>query len=48
VQLLNAGASVAVIVPAALVVNARMLLYSAALAPQTAAWAARWRWLGVP
>ena len=31
---------------AALVVNARMLLYSAALAPYTAAWPGRWRWLG--
>ena len=30
----------------ALVVNARMLLYSAALAPHTAGWPARWRWLG--
>ena len=31
---------------AALVVNARMLLYSAALAPHAAGWPARWRWLG--
>ena len=46
VQLLDAGASAVLVVLAALVVNARMLLYSAALAPHTAAWPARWRWLG--
>jgi len=34
------------VVLGALVVNARMLLYSAALAPHTAGWRARWRWLG--
>ena len=33
-----------VVVLAALVVNARMLLYSAALAPHTADWPTRWRW----
>jgi predicted branched-subunit amino acid permease len=44
VQLLDRGASVAVVVLAALVVNARMLLYSAALAPHTADWSARRRW----
>ena len=36
VQLLDTGANVIVVVLAALVVNARMLLYSAALAPHTA------------
>ena len=46
VQLLDAGASAVLVVLGALVVNARMLLYSAALAPHTAAWPARWRWLG--
>jgi len=46
VQLLGAGASVGVVVLGALVVNARMLLYGAALAPYTAAWPGRWRWLG--
>jgi branched chain amino acid efflux pump len=46
VQLLDAGASVVVVVLGALVVNARMLLYSAALAPHTAEWPVRWRWLG--
>jgi branched chain amino acid efflux pump len=46
VQLLDAGASAVLVVLAALVVNARMLLYSAALAPHTAAWPARYRWLG--
>jgi predicted branched-subunit amino acid permease len=46
VQLLDAGASAVVVVLGALVVNARMLLYSASLAPHTAAWAARWRWAG--
>jgi len=46
VQLLGAGASVGVVVLGTLVVNARMLLYGAALAPYTAAWPGRWRWLG--
>jgi predicted branched-subunit amino acid permease len=46
VQLLDSGASVIVVVLAALVVNARMLLYSAALAPHTHDWPARWRWTG--
>jgi predicted branched-subunit amino acid permease len=46
VQLLSAGASGVVVVLAALIVNARMLLYGAALAPHAAAWSARWRWLG--
>jgi len=46
VQLLDTGASATVVVLAALVVNARMLLYSAALAPHTADWPARWRWAG--
>jgi predicted branched-subunit amino acid permease len=43
VQLLDTGASVAVVALGALVVNARMLLYGAALAPYTAAWPGRWR-----
>lgn len=46
VRLLDAGASTGVVVLGALVVNARMLLYGAALAPYTAAWPGRWRWLG--
>ena len=46
VQLLDAGAGVVLVVLGALVVNARMLLYSAALAPHTAAWPAQRRWLG--
>jgi predicted branched-subunit amino acid permease len=45
VQLLDAGASVVLVVLGALVVNARMLLYSAALAPHSAAWPAHRRWL---
>lgn len=44
VQLLNAGANAAVVILGALVVNARMLLYSASLAPHAAAWPRRWRW----
>ena len=40
VQLLNTGANGLVVVLAALVVNTRMLLYSAALAPHTTAWPA--------
>jgi len=43
VQLLDAGACMGVVVLGALVVNARMLLYGAALAPYTAAWPGRWR-----
>ena len=46
VQMLDAGAGAVLVVLGALVVNARMLLYSAALAPHTAGWRARWRWLG--
>lgn len=46
VQLLGAGANAAVVILAALVVNARMLLYSASLAPHAAAWPTRWRWMG--
>jgi len=45
VQLPGAGASAGVVVLGALVVNARTLLYGA-LAPYTAAWPGRWRWLG--
>jgi predicted branched-subunit amino acid permease len=44
VQLLGAGASSAVTVLAALVVNARFLLYSAALAPHVGDWPRRGRW----
>lgn len=44
VQLLGAGAGAAVTVAAALVVNARFLLYSAALAPHVAGWPRRARW----
>ena len=46
VHLLDTGASPVVVILAALVVNARMLLYSAALAPHTAAWPAHRRWFG--
>jgi branched chain amino acid efflux pump len=44
VQLLGAGAGAAVTVLAALVVNARFLLYSAALGPHVADWPRRGRW----
>ncbi|MBC3191014.1 AzlC family ABC transporter permease [Pseudonocardia sp. C8] len=44
VQMLGSGASAPVVVAAALVVNARMLLYSASLAPHARDWPARWRW----
>ena len=46
VQLLAAGTSGVVVVLAALIVNTRMLLYGAAMAPHAAAWPARWRWFG--
>jgi predicted branched-subunit amino acid permease len=46
VQLLGAGGSAAVVIAGALVANARMLLYSASLAPHARAWPNRWRWLG--
>lgn len=46
VQLIDAGAGPAVVVLGALVVNARMVLYSASLAPHTRDWPARWRWAG--
>lgn len=46
VQLLGAGASAAVVVACALVVNARMLLYGASLAPHASGWPGRSRWLG--
>jgi predicted branched-subunit amino acid permease len=45
VRLLDTGAGVTIVVLGALVVNARMLLYSAALAPYAAAWPGRSRWL---
>lgn len=41
VQLLGAGASAGVVIAAALIVNARMLLYSA-----SRQWRSRWRWVG--
>jgi predicted branched-subunit amino acid permease len=44
VQLLGTGANAAVVVAAALMVNARLALYSATLAPHAAAWPARRRW----
>jgi predicted branched-subunit amino acid permease len=47
VQLIDAGAGPVVVILGALVVNARMLLYSASLAPHTRDWPARWRW-GAP
>jgi predicted branched-subunit amino acid permease len=46
VRLLDAGASVIVVVLGTLVVNARMLLYSAALGPHAAGWPGRSRWFG--
>ncbi|MCD2195376.1 AzlC family ABC transporter permease [Actinomycetospora endophytica] len=46
VQLLDAGANAIVVILGALVVNARMLLYSASLAPHAGDWPARWRWAG--
>jgi predicted branched-subunit amino acid permease len=45
VTMLDAGAGALLVVAAALVVNARMLLYSASLAPHAAAWPRRWRWV---
>jgi predicted branched-subunit amino acid permease len=46
VQLLDKGADAVVVILGALVVNARMLLYSASLAPHADGWPARWRWAG--
>jgi predicted branched-subunit amino acid permease len=46
VQLLDAGANTMVVILGALVVNARLLLYSASLAPHAGGWPTRWRWLG--
>ncbi|MGD9987729.1 AzlC family ABC transporter permease [Pseudonocardia sp.] len=46
VQLLGAGADVAVVVLGALVVNSRMLLYSASLAQHATGWSRRARWAG--
>ena len=45
VQMLDGGARAVLVVLGALVVNARLLLYSAAIAPHTTGWRARWRWL---
>ncbi len=44
VGLLDDGADAAVVIACALVVNLRMLLYSASLAPHVRAWPGRWRW----
>ena len=44
VGLLDDGAGAAMVIAGALVVNARMLLYSASLAPHVRAWPGRWRW----
>ena len=46
VQLLGAGANVAVVIAGALVVNSRMLLYSASLGTHATGWPRRWRWAG--
>jgi predicted branched-subunit amino acid permease len=46
VTLLDGGAGAVLVVVAALVVNARMLLYGASLAPYAAEWPRRWRWIG--
>ncbi|WP_433502204.1 AzlC family ABC transporter permease [Pseudonocardia halophobica] len=46
VTLLDGGAGAVLVVAAALVVNARMLLYGASLAPYAAEWPRRWRWIG--
>jgi predicted branched-subunit amino acid permease len=46
VQLLDAGGSAAVVIVGALVVNARLLLYSASVAPHVRGWRGRWRWVG--
>lgn len=46
VTLLDGGAGAVLVVVAAVVVNARMLLYGASLAPYAAEWPRRWRWLG--
>ncbi len=46
VRLLASGAGAAVIVVSALIVNARLLLYSASLAPHAREWSARSRWAG--
>ncbi|HEY2194329.1 MAG TPA: AzlC family ABC transporter permease [Actinomycetospora sp.] len=46
VQLLAGGAPAVVVVAASLVVNARLLLYSASLAPYARGWPRRWRWAG--
>jgi predicted branched-subunit amino acid permease len=46
VTLIDGGAGAVLVVLAALVVNARMLLYGASLAPYAAEWPRRWRWIG--
>ncbi len=44
VQLLTAGSTAAVVIATALVINARHLMYSAALAPHFREFPSRWRW----
>lgn len=46
VQMTDSGASAVVVVSAALIVNARHLLYSASMAPYARAWPRRRRWGG--
>jgi predicted branched-subunit amino acid permease len=46
VQLIDAGANAVVVILGALVVNARLLLYGASLAPHARDWPVRWRWFG--
>ena len=45
VQLVTAGSAAAVVIATALVINARHLMYSAALAPHFREFPARWRWV---
>jgi predicted branched-subunit amino acid permease len=44
IQLLDSGAAAVVVVATVLVVNARHVMYSAAMAPHMGAWPQRWRW----
>lgn len=46
VQMLHGGASAALVVIMALIVNSRHVMYSASLAPYAHAWPRRWRLLG--
>ena len=45
VQLLDAGAGAFVVIATGLIINARLLLYSADLARHTADWPTPWRWI---